>query len=255
MNVSPDSGQSQDVRELLTPLEAARLERLVRVAPFPVYGLLGRPHGLDLRSTSYCSGPLQMVTQPPESWLPDQPHVLLQVSLDFEVQSTDQHAGRTCDVVTIDSERWPDDPALREHTYGQVTYYASPDDVPPVDTTEAPGVVVERFPIVGRMVEATISLRLDKRLDPVWLFRLRSANMWVEGRAKGWTQQELLTEILSQVAVVSQRADVPAQYERELTEWRAHVERIWASIPPGTRHRQRAVPPLYRVRDTRSRES
>lgn len=253
MNMSPDGGQS-DVRELLTPLEAVMPERLARMAPFPVYGLLGRPHGLDLRSLGYCSGPLQMVTQPPESWLPDQPHILLQVSLDFEDRPTDRHSGRSCDLVTIDSEHWPDDPVLRERTYGQVAHYTSLDDVPLVDTTEVPGFVVERFPIIEQTVEATISRRLDKRLDPMWVFSLRSANMWVEGRAKGWTQQELLTEILSQVAVVSHRADVLAQYEREAAEWAVRTERIWASIPPGTLHRQQARPSVHRARGTQPRE-
>lgn len=240
MDMSPDSGQSTDVREALTPIEAVTPEQLVRVSPFPVYGLVDRPHGLELKGLGYCSAPAQVVTQSPESWLPDQPHILLQVTLDFEARPTDQRAGRTCELITIDSAHWPADPEFEHRHRAQVPHYGSPDDLP-LETTEATGFVVERFPIVEQMVEETIHRQLDA--TATWTFSLQSAHLWVEGRAKGWTQTELLTVLLGQVAAVSHRSDVLAQYQRELADWRAHIK---ASVPAGG-HVQRAGPSVHKA--------
>lgn len=238
MKVSSSESQPGDVREVLTPIEAVTPEQLVRVATYPIYGLLERPHGLELKGLGYCSAPPQVGTQSPESWLPDQPHVLLQVTLDFEDRPTDQRAGRTCELVTIASERWPADPEFEHRHRAQVAHYESPDDVP-LETTEATGFVVERFPIIEQTVEATI----HRQRDVTWTFTLKSAHLWVVGRAKGWTQTELLTVLLRQVAVVSHRADVLAQYQRELADWRAHIK---VSIPAGD-HMQRAGPSVHKV--------
>ena len=180
MNRSPDGGQPTDVRELLTPFEAVTPEQLVHIAPFPVYGLLARPHGLDLRSLGYCSAPTQVVTQPPESWLPDQPHILLQISLHFEGLPTHLRVGRTCELVTIDTQRWPDDTGIERRDPAQMPHYGSPADVPlETDTESLQGFIIERFPIVEQVVQATIHRVLDRRLAAMWTFTLKSTHMWV----------------------------------------------------------------------------
>jgi hypothetical protein len=43
--------------------------------------------------------------------------------------------------------------------------------------------------------------------------------MRVDGRAWGWTQDDLFAA-LGQVAAISDRTEIIAQYERELLDWR-----------------------------------
>lgn len=231
MNMSSSDGQSRDVREVLTPMEAVTPEHLVRAAHFPVYGLIGHPNGLALKGLGYCSAPAQ-VNQPHELWRMDQPHMLLQVALDYDYLPPHQLTGRSIELVTTDIKRWPTDPEPDDPDPAQVTCYQSPHDVP-LESAETTDFIVERFPIANETVEATIH-RLP---GSAWSFTLRNPTMLVEGSANGWPQNEFLS-VLGQVAVVSNRPDVLAQGQRELAAWRHHIN---ASIAPG-RHAHRAPP-------------
>lgn len=250
MNMSQDDGERKDVRKELSSSQLITIEQLVRVARFPIYGLVGNPTGLVLKAIGYSTVPVQ-ANQDLEIWQSNKSQVPWQVALHFEYPVSHQSIGRGIELYTTDMNSSPiPAPALDDIGRSGKTCYSTPDEVLPMEG-QATSFIIERFPLLDRTVVATMEyspnvLKKGRLIgsqmhhapvppfpqpavtaklqpaNPAWSFTLRDPNMWMEGGANGWTQHELIA-VLGHVGIVSQRPDVLAQYHRELLEWKRHL--------------------------------
>lgn len=262
MNEPQDDGVPRDARDELGPIGSLTIERLIRVARFPIYGLIGYPGGLTLRGIGYCSAHPQAFRADAQ---PGLPHVLYQVSLSYEYPPPHRRAGQSMELFTTDINCSPipappiEAPPIEAQEHAGAARYPAPRDIPP-EAPQAADFVIERFPLLDGAAVATIrcspqypprplatgpllgrqvhhllapsapgspSPRPTWQTNPVpavplWSFTLRGPELWVEGHASGWTRDELLAA-LGQVGVVSHRPEVLAQYQRELTAWKRHL--------------------------------
>lgn len=248
MTKPQDDDALGDIRKELGPPESLTLERLIRVARFPIYGLIAYPDGLTLQGFGHTTAELN-VGRPDLPWQPDQPQYLWQVSLHYDYLPAHSRAGQRIELHTTDANR----PPIPVSTVDEPRY-SSPKDVPPV-AAQAASFVVEHLPFNGGEAVATVEYTPHERpkgrllgiqvhhvpnspsdgspsprpvrvavsspASPVWSFTLSGPQMWVEGSAYGWTQDDLFAA-LEQVAIISKRPDTLAQYQRELTAWHRH---------------------------------
>jgi hypothetical protein len=250
MDTPHDRHALHDFREELGPRESLTLEKLIRVAGFPVYGLVAYPHGLTLEGFGHCIvDPFVPQSDPPTS--STQSPYLWTVTLSYDFAPAHLRFGQHVELITTNIHRSPmSESTVYEPESEPEARYPSPRDVPPVSALPV-SFIVEHLPFAedeavatfkydpresrqGRLLGTQVHQLPDSRsasapsparvvvpspASPTWSFTLRWPNMRVDGRAWRWTQDDLFAA-LGQVAAISDRAEIIARYERELLVWR-----------------------------------
>lgn len=241
----------RDFSEKLGLSESLTLEKLIRVAGFPVYGLVTSSDSPTLHGFGHSivdpfvppSDPPAPSTQSPYLWT---------VELSYDFAPPHPRFGQHAELITSNIHYSPTSESTVDDRESRLeARYPSPHDVPPMSVLPVT-FVVEHLQVVDGEAEATVKYLprdswqgrqlgthahhlpdspsanapaprparfvVSSPASPTWSFTLRGPNMQVDGRAWGWTQDELFA-VLGQVAVISDRAEIIAQYERELLAW------------------------------------
>ncbi|HEU4782110.1 MAG TPA: hypothetical protein VFS83_02090 [Ktedonobacterales bacterium] len=242
---TPDDDELQRSLEELRSGETLTLERLVRAAPFPIYGLIETPGDLTLRGLGYTTADAgwDNPTAPPR---PNLSQFLWQATLSYGYPSATQDLRMRLEIITTATTRLTVAlPRIEDLLSAYTTHYQSADEIPPLGS-QAASFIIERYAIVGGQALATVKYAPDAPtrepgvllgsqahyvedassplaraammaapppVHPEWSFTLRSPEMWVEAQAYGWTQNEIMLA-LHQLATISDRPDVVARYDR-----------------------------------------
>lgn len=236
MRLPPEDNRSPDPKDAHPNLSGQHPgllddENLLRTSPFPLYGLIGHPHGLTLRGTGYSTA-FGHIETPHGIWQSDQP-VLWQVSLVYDYPPAHRLTGQTLELSTTDIQPAPMQAAVLDtDEMAHRPRYIEPEDVPLMGRAEAASFIVEHLPIIDGVVLAAIEYAPNSfthftmthalRLS-MWTFMLWNPPLWVCGRAIEWTQSDLIS-VLGKLAMVSQRPDVLRQYEREEQAWDHYIQ-------------------------------
>ncbi len=220
-----NSPQSTSTRLILRqhgprqPLPAPpRIVDIVRIASFPVYGLVGRPLGLTLQGTGICSS-----SQRPHDGLPTS---VSQISLHFAYPSGSRGPSRRLSVTSTGK----DAPISAPPDW---RYIATDTEVFDVDgkpfarygTLEAlerapaipPHVLVDRFPLASEVYGARI--QRWEQPHPEHTFTLFGTWGHIDGRASGVAAEELL-RVIEALVPINERPELLEQYQAEVDTWR-----------------------------------
>lgn len=249
-----DDDEMQRSLEELRSTESPTLGQLVRAAPFPIYGLIETPGDLTLHGIGYCIADPEWY--PPDAVEhPTLPQIFCQAVLDYGYPRERQDARMRLEIVTTATTHSPiSAPAIEDLLSTSTTRYQVDDEIPPLGS-EAASFIIERYAIIGGRVLAVIEYTPDAPprergvllgtqahhveddgsplaqaamraapppVSPEWSFTLRSPDMWVEVRAYGWNQQEIV-QLLHQLATISDKPDVVAHYNREMFAWQGRT--------------------------------
>lgn len=168
-----------------------RIDQVVALSHFPVYGLLGHPEGLTLQSIGYCG----------DQDLQGTPSRLTQVSLAFAYPPSSHRRQHLLEVITTD-------PAL------------APNLTLPSTNNTGSSLAITRFQLADRAV--LLLLHPEQRKQPTWSFIISADHLRVDGRAIGWTQAALL-ELLQHVGAVHGESHDMAGYAVEQEAWTRYL--------------------------------
>ncbi len=242
---TPDDDEPQRSLEELRSGKALTLERLVHAAPFPVYGLIKMPGDLTLRGLGYTTADAGW-DNPTAPLHPNPSQFLWQASLSYGYPPETQDPCTRLELITTATTRLTAAvPKIEDLLSAYTTHYQSDDAIPPLGS-HAASFIIERYAIVGGQALAAVEYTPDAPtrepgvllgsqahyvedagsplaqaammaapppVTPEWSFTLRSPAMWVEARAYGWTQNEIML-LLHQLAVISDKPDILVRYDR-----------------------------------------
>lgn len=253
MNTNGENASLQN-QETGSPAGSLSIEHLVRTASFPVYGLVQTPNDLTLHGIGYSTADAGVGRSAPP-WSSNPSQVLWQVSLVYGYPSGHQYLSPRLELSTTSIAHYPASaPNIEDLARGLATHYQSVDEVPTLGSQPA-DFLVERFALIEGEALAVVAYTPDtpplmllpgqligtqihelpdasavriaptaalSMATPDWSFTLRNDEMWVEGRAYGWTQTAIF-QVLHQLAALRDKPDVLAECQREIAAWQSYT--------------------------------
>jgi hypothetical protein len=215
-----------------------------------MYGLLETPNDLTLHGIGYTTAGAGWA-HPARPSHPNPSQFLWQVDLTYGYPPGHQKIRPRLELITTALTGIPMPvPPIEELVGASAIHYPSEDAVPLYDSQPV-SFLIERFAIVDGQALAVVAhtpdpppLSLHPKdaigiqrheirdasaapvapigplsiATPDWSFTLRNAQMWVAGRAYGWTQTGLF-QVLHQLAALNDKAEVLARSQREMEAW------------------------------------